>query len=403
MRRNDELVRVLVALGPGWFGWTASQALIGWLVFAASGSPALVGLAFALRFLPFTLAGLPAGTLSDHFGRLRLLRTTNAIAAIVALLIAVFVSTRLAPVAVLLGASVCLGVVDSIRIVTGTNLVYDVSGPIGATRAIAASNLVAGIGSALGGVFAGVTLSRPGPAVTAVAVGLAYASSVLLLRRVPEVSTEPRETEESFMHAARQGLRLVRTFPVVGLLITLTLVIEVFAFSSIALDPVFAGAVFGAGPLGLGVILTTRSIGRIVGSAALVIARLHLLIGRPLSMAVCAFGLALAFYSAAPILAIGVGFLLVAGIAGVWVDALLVAALQGTVDQATRGRVTGLWVLALGLQPIGLMELAGVAQAVGPRPAQAVNGIVVIAFGLLMLLTPIGRRFENVRPSNRAA
>ena len=64
----------MIAMLPSWFAWSASVAVIGWLAFAATKAPGIVGLVFAVRLAPLVLLGVPIGTLSE----LRELSLTHA-------------------------------------------------------------------------------------------------------------------------------------------------------------------------------------------------------------------------------------------------------------------------------------------------------------------------------------
>lgn len=307
------------------------------------------------------------------------------------------------PLVVLLAAAASFGLADAGRMVSGNNLVYDLAGDLGTTRAIAASNFVSGIGAALGGAIAGVTLSVAGPAVTATVVGLAYGSSALLLMGVSDLPVTRPKATPSFAAAVGAGLVLLRDVPTVGVLIGVALAVELFAFSSIALDPVFAGKVFVAGPAGLGLILVARAVGRLSGSGILALVPPRRSLGRALALAVLGFGLALVAYALAPRLLIAVPILFGSGIASVVVDALVLTALQTGVEAGSRGRVAGLWVLIVGLQPIGVLEVGLVAQFAGARLAQVLNGLIVTAFGLLLLGTALGRRIRDIETISQSS
>jgi MFS family permease len=400
MKLSPGLRHLLLALLPSWLGWSASQALIGWLVFAATASPALVGLAFALRLAPLALAGVPIGALSDRLGRTRILLISNVLAVPVAFAIAALSLLDMALLSVLLVAAVLFGLADAGRMVTGNNLAYDLAGDFGTTRAMAASNFVSGTGAALGGAIAGLTLSAGGPALTAAVVGLSYAASALLLIGVSDHPVALPRAAPSLAAAVGEGIALLHRVPTVGVLIGVALAVELLAFSCVALDPVFAGKVFLAGPAGLGVILAARAIGRLSGSGILALAPHRPLLGRVLALAVLGFGLGLVAYAFAPGLLIAAPIVLGVGVASVMVDALVLTALQAGVDAGSRGRVAGLWVVIVGLQPIGVLEIGLVAQIAGARFAQGLNGVIVVAFGLLLLLTGLGRRIREIETTN---
>jgi MFS family permease len=393
------LGRVLLALLPAWLGWTASQALIGWLVFVQTGSPAVVGLAFALRFAPLAIAGVPTGALSDRRGRVQILQGSNALAVAVAFSIVVISLAGVTSTIVLLAAAAIFGLADTGRMVSGNNLVYDLAGDLGTTRAVAASNFVSGIGVALGGAISGFALTAAGPAATATVVGVAYVISALLLIGVSDAPLKQPAAAPAFAASISAGLALLRDVPSVRVLIGVALAVELFAFSYLALDPVFAGKVFAAGPAGLGVIFVARAIGRLGGSGILVLTPPRRSLGRALTAAVLGFGLALVAYALAPQLLIAAPFILGAGLASVVVDALVLTALQASVEPGSRGRVAGLWVVIVGLQPIGALEVGLVAQVAGARFALGLNGVIVAAFGLLLLRSALGRRISGIETS----
>ncbi|HYM67018.1 MAG TPA: MFS transporter [Patescibacteria group bacterium] len=401
--RRGGLLHVLVALAPAWFAWSGSVAVIGWLAFDASRAPGVVGLTFALRMAPLVLDGVPAGTLSDRIGRVRLLQASNVGAAAIFAAIFAFSASDGTSIAVLLVLSALLGLADAGRLVCGNNLVFEFAGDLGPTRAFAFSSVVGSVGQIAGGAITGALLSSAGPGVAASIVGAAYALSALLFTGFRERAVGPSKTGPSFAAAVREGLALLTRVPAVGLLIAVALVIEMFAFSSTALDPVFAAQVFVAGPVGLGFILAARAVGRLIGSATLAVLHPGLVVGRRLAIAVLAFGLALLVYSRAPTLAIGLPLVVVAGTAGTVVDALVLTAVQASVESTSRGRAAGLWVLMIGFQPLGLIEVGLVAQLAGARFAQGINGFVVAAIGLLLFATVLGRRIREIETTGPAA
>lgn len=381
---------------PSWLAWSASVAVIGWLAFAATKAPGVVGLVFALRLAPLVLLGVPVGTLSDRFGRLRILQASNLIAAAVFLGLAVLAMSMTPSIVVLLTVSVALGVADAGRMVCGNNLVFEFAGVLGPTRAFALSNFVAAIGQIAGGAVAGIALSSAGPSLAAAVVASGSTVTALLLIGIRDTHTSGSAGLPNFAAALRDGIALLRRVPTVGLLIAVALVVEMFAFSCVALDPVFAGKVFLVGPAGLGLIIAARSLGRLAGSGALAVVPPRRSVGRTLAIAVLGFGLALAAYSQASGLEVALPLVLGAGIASVLVDALVLAALQASVDAASRGRAAGLWVLMIGLQPIGVLEVGLVAQVAGARFAQGLNGAMVAAFGIVLLGTSVGRRLKDI-------
>ena len=160
-----------------WISYTGSVALIGWLLFERTRSPAVVSIAFALRFLPMAFTGVLAGVLSDRFGRRFMLVAANGAQALLSFALAIVVGVHWATAPVLILAAGAYGVADSVRLVSGMNLTYDLTRRSHPLRGMALANLVSSGGQALGAVpwpdgyvpvsvLRGQDLQEPDPALT---------------------------------------------------------------------------------------------------------------------------------------------------------------------------------------------------------------------------------------------
>lgn len=393
--RRAPVIRLWMSTAPASFSWAMSQLVVGWLVFETTGAPAVVGLAYMARLAPLAITGLPIGAASDRVGRVRVLQLSNGLGVLGALLLALGQSPPTASVLLAVIASVLFGLSDSARLVATPHYAHDVVGRREATQAIALTMFVAGAGQVAGALLGGAVLAAAGPSVAAVVVAGGY-----LLAEAPLIGLRDsghRSTKSlRWVDPIRQGLALARTNELVRELFLIALVTEVLAFAGIALDPVFAASVFGTGATGLGVIVGARAAGRLTGSLLIGVAHARHPFGRLLPGSVLLFGAALVGFALSPVLGVGVVFVFVAGLAGVLVDSLEQAALAAAAPAGERGRAEGLWVVALGLGPIGIAEISLLAQVSGPRVAQALNGSVVALFGLALVTGIYGRHLSSL-------
>jgi hypothetical protein len=114
-----------------------------------------------------------------------------------------------------------------------------------------------------------------------------------------------------------------------------------------------------------------------------------------IAVAVGFFGAFLVAFAAAPTFPVALLFTCGAGAAAGIVDVAEQTAMQASVHASVWGRAAGLWVLAVGLGQLGVLEVGGLAQAVGARAAEAINGGVVALFGLLLVVALIRRVAER--------
>ena len=148
-----------VSSAAGAIGWSVSFVAVGWIALLVSNSPFVVGLAFAARVGPALVLGIPLGAVVDRFDRRITLITVHFV--IFALMLGIAglaVAGRLGLVEIL-GTSVILGGLDTIRGTANQSYAVDLAGPAGATNAIALGNLGGALVGAGASVLGGVVLA----------------------------------------------------------------------------------------------------------------------------------------------------------------------------------------------------------------------------------------------------
>src|SRR5438093_54049 len=168
---------------------------------------------------------------------------------------------------------------------------------------------------------------------------------------------------------------------------------EMLGFSHQVLLPSLARDVLRAGPEGLGALNAARSIGGIVGLAAASTQRGG---GAFFVGVVVAFGASLIVLALAPHV---VGFagvvavLVVVNAMGALADLLAQSLLQLSAPAHLRGRAGGAWVVAIGLAPLGQLQIGALASLFGVSVAFGTSGLALVALaGATALLFPRVRR-----------
>jgi MFS family permease len=150
---------------------------------------------------------------------------------------------------------------------------------------------------------------------------------------------------------------------------------NLFGLSYVQLLPSFARDSLGTGPEGLGMLTASMGGGALLGS--LLMARLgevphRVLTFRAATVAICALlvplGLSTSVYVAAPLLA-------VIGLLTAVVTALGLATVQLYVPNELSGRVFGVYMVCMGLMPLGSFPNGALAASIGTAHAIAVWGL----------------------------
>ena len=372
--------------------WTASvlvafstwmeRVAIGWLVLDATGSVFLAALSFALRKAPNLLLGLLAGAMADRVERRRLLMAVYLGRAAVFVGIGGVVAGELRSIWPLLLLVVLSASTHTFEMPATQALIGDIVGLRQAASAVGLHALGVRSVGLLGALSAGLLLESVGPAPLFFGGALFLAVATAVVRSVRSVGRGSRVARRSVLRDALDGVRTMARIPVVAMLLGLTLVVEIFAFSYQSLLPAVAKDVLLVGAAGLGTLTLAIGVGSIGGSAAVTMLGHRRRRGALLLGITFVYGALLLAFAAtdrfALALVVGAGL----GAMAAMFDALQWVLLQVHVPDQMRGRVLGGWMWAIGFGWIGPIALGGIAQMAGVPWALATGGSAVVVLAL---------------------
>ncbi|MFT5222630.1 MAG: hypothetical protein ACI867_000935, partial [Glaciecola sp.] len=244
-----------------------------------------------------------------------------------------------------------------------------------------------------------------------VAVGLASMSfggnAVSYLVVIGVLLTIPREVVEdsgrpAMWRSTALGLRYVRFTRPLRVLILVTALFVVTGTSLQALLPSVAADDLGLGAAGFGLLYGAFGIGALLGALSREPARLRL--GRSmLPGSTLIFGVGGVAFGLSPTPGTSAIALFVAGVAWVWVMTTLNASVQLLAPKWVRGRVMSLYILAVGLQPIGAIVGGLLAESIGAGHAVALMTSATALLGLAVFrvkLPVLGEISEPTVPEN---
>lgn len=373
--------RLVLSVSLNSIGQMSETVVLGWLALEMTNSPFLVGVAMAMRAAPLFFVGVPAGVLADRVPRQRLLVTMGVLEAVSAAALGALVLTGHATFAVLLGLTFITGALRGADAAARQSYVHDVVGPAELMNGLAGLGVAMRIGWLLGSLGAGVAIARFGSGAAYLLVAAGYLAGAVVLLGGPAPEQAPADARESVGRAVVDWIgSLGRDRTLLGLML-LTAGAEMLGFSHQALLPSLARDVLRVGPEGLGVMNAARSIGGILG-LALASARGSVGAGVFFLVTLLSFGLSLLALGAAPSLVGFVGVvavLVVVNAAGGLTDLLAQGLMQLSVPAAVRGRAGGAWVVAIGLAPLGQLQVGALASLFGVSLALGASGLGLIA------------------------
>ncbi len=379
-------------------GMQGEQVVLGYMIYQLTGSSAWVGVSLALFFAPMLFIGVPAGAIADRFDKRYVLVCTEL--ALLTLLAGFAVLLWLEQIA-LTGALVMSALSGSLRSIhQPARLSYagSIAGPQGLLAALGMLSITSRFGQLIGAVAAG-TISQQsgaGAAYAALAFGHMLALLAFYKTQANQSSTSVNQSSKSgIVHALTSGLTAMRTHTVLLMLVLLISLVEVFGFSFATALPEIAVERLAVGDAGLGTMHAMRAAGGLAGALLLSFV-LPQKIGLLFLLVIIGFGAALfSLAIATQMVWVLVAIMLIALCASC-IDILAQGMLQISVPPELRGRAMGAWVFALGLGPIGHLELGYLMSQLGTTTALLINSAVMVAIGVTaMLLVPAARTIRN--------
>jgi MFS family permease len=371
-------------------GMMGELVVLGWLALELTDSPFLVGAAMGARALPLFFVGVPAGVIADRLPRRRLLIATGAGQALTAALMGVLALIGAVSLAQLVLLTFVGGILRGLEHAARQSYAHDVVGAAGLVSGLAILGVAMRAGWLVGSLGAGAIIARYGSG-HAYLVATAYLAGGLAMLPARAVTAATPATPGSMWQGITGFVDAVNRDRMLLVLMMLTGGAEVLGFAHQALLPSLARDVLHTGPEGLGVLNAARSVGGILallgslrgftaGSGALFVAVLVSFGGSLIALGVAPYVVGFA----------GVVLLvLLANAAGALADLLAQSLLQLRVPAHLRGRAGGAWVVAIGLAPLGQIQIGALASLFGVSAALGASGLGLVALaGATALLYP---------------
>ncbi len=376
-----------------WVQWVAQ----GWLVLRLTDSGLGLGLVTALQWLPILLLGAWAGVVADRLDKRKLLIFTNASSAVLSLFLGLLTVAGAVTLWIVIVVAVVLGVVTALDNPARQTFTMEMVGRARLTNAVSLNTATFTTARVLGPAVAGVTISTIGIGPCFLLNALSFVPVTLALIFMDRSELRPADQAARSKGQVRQGLRYVRSVPVLKTLLAMMAVIGTLQYNFSVLLPVLAKDTFAGDAGTLGLIGAAVGIGMFAGSLA------NAAIGRSDRRVLLGAGFALGTFTllaaSAPSLWTAVVLMVPLGAASMAFLATMNATLQLTASDEMRGRVMAIYfVLFLGSTPIGAPIVGWLSEQFDPRVAFGFGGLAT----LLACVYGLARLPElDVRPGAR--
>lgn len=360
--------------------WIQSVA-IAWLILEITGSPASIGLAVALQFLPVLVFGPYGGVIVDRVNKRNLLILTQALAGLQAGLLAILVLTDSANILFVLILSLFLGFIYVFDMPARAAFVREMV-PVDLVRnAVSLNSVVVNGARVFGPALSGVLIATIGlgwcfaaNAASFIGVITAYA----LMKTSELIAVEPIERAPGQL---REGLKYVWHNPELRVPLIMMAVVGTLTYEFNVVLPALTAETFQSGAQSLGWLSAAMGVGAVIGG--LISATRHSSGVKAIAVASIVFGFTVLLSAVMPNVLWSCVALIPVGAASIWFTTAGNSAMQLHTEPHMRGRVMSLWTVAfIGSTPVGAPIIGWVAETAGPRWALGVGAAAAIVAGL---------------------
>lgn len=367
----------LISLVGTWM----QRVALSWLVYRITNSPFLLGLVGFVSQFP-TLALLPlTGTIADSRDRRKLLIASQVLAMLQAAALAAVVLAGSPSVWVVMALGFVGGIAFAVEAPARQSLVVQlVSKKEDLTNAIALNSATFNIARLIGPSLAGliVAMSSEGPA-----FAINSASYVAVIIALFMLRLEPRQRSSrpaGVLSGISEGLRYAFGRPAMRFILVHLAVLSLIPMSYLVVLPVFARDVLGGDARMLGFLMGGVGAGALMGVMWISSREHFATLWKQLPYSSAALGAGLVLLSVSRNALLSVLVLPVTGFAMMTTVTGCNTILQHLVDEDMRGRVMGLYTLAvMGTVPLGSLFIGWFAEVFG-APASTLLG-AAFAFG----------------------
>ncbi len=379
--RQPAFLRFWLARTLSTAAFQITAVVVGWQIFALTGSTLELGLIGLMQFLPMLLLTIPAGHVADRYDRRTIVRLCQAVEALAAAALALgSLGGWLGPHGIF-AAVALIGAARTFESPTVSALLPGVVPPESLSSAFALSASAIQTATIIGPAIGGA-LYIAGQAWAYGAIAVVFALASLLVGGIRLARTPPKR-EPATLASILSGFTYIRDHSIVLGAISLDL-FAVLLGGATALLPVYARDILHTTPVGLGVLRAAPAVGALLTSVVLARHPLTSRAGVKMFLAVGLFGLATVVFGLSTSFPLSLLALAVLGASDVLSMVVRSSLVQLQTPDAMRGRVSAVNSLFVGTSnQLGEFESGVTATLFGTVPAVVLGGAGTIVVALL--------------------
>ena len=367
-------------------GMSGAHVVLGALVFQITESTGWVGALRAVYFLPLLVFGMLSGAVADWMDRRTLLRRTEVTFVALQLSFAALLFVGIDDLPVIVAFTLLTGSLRALHQPVRVSYAYDIVGGGQVVSGLGLLNLSGRSGQLVGALLIGLVMKHYGAPAALAVIAAGHALAYLAFARLHSAGDAAVKEHTPMRQNLREYVAELRSNGILMMLVLITAAVEIFGFSFATALPELANTRLNLGEDGLGYLHAARAAGGIIAGLAMSFMGQMQRRGLAYLFVIFAFGASILLLpvegaSLFTVCAVGLVALLATSS-----DVLTQSMMQLSVVNKLRGRAMGVWVLAVGIAPVGPLQFGVLSVAIGLSNALAVNGAILVAVGLVVTL-----------------
>lgn len=366
--------------------WMQKTAVY-WLIYQATHSTFMLGLAVFMAQFPSFLFSLYGGVISDRYNRFKVLLTTQVASLIQAALLTLLVYFNHYEVWQILTLSAILGTINAFDVPARQAMVFDmVTVKDDLPNAIALNSSMVNLAKLIGPALSGIVFEGFGASACFLINTFSFLAVIisLLCMKLPTYLRIVRD--KNVVTELKEGYDYLKATPTISLVILFLACVSLFVLPFVTLLPVYAAVVFKGSAMTFGYLNSAIGLGAVTGTIFLASLKPGDDLKRILFFSTLVFGVALISFAYATAFLPALLFSVLVGFGMMSQTTISNTLVQTAVSQEMRGRVISYYAMAFfGMQPLGSLLVGGVSHYIGVAATLIGQGIAAIFIAVLFL------------------
>ncbi len=370
-----------------------------WLVYKMTGSALLLGVVSFAGQIPTFLLAPVAGVLTDRWNRYSVLKITQIISMIQALILAWLCLSGIILLWHIVVLSIVLGCVNAFDVPARQSFVIDmVERKADLGNAIALNSMMFNGARLIGPSLAGIMLASTSEGICFLFNGISYIFVIISLLMMRIKIKETGKKKSKILTELKDGLDYTFGFSPIKHLIILLGLVSLTGMSYSVLMPVFAKEILHGGSNTYGFLMGAAGFGALIGALYLASRKTVLRLGRIVPAAAILFGSGLIILSFSRVFSLSLILMIFIGMGLMLQTASSNTILQTITDDDKRGRVMSFYTMAImGTAPFGSLLSGALAKSIG-TPGTLLAGGTITIIGALFFMRRLPELKKSVSP-----